>query len=177
MSKIERTLTKTERNLWNAIVTEAMAQLKYSAFAHKALEEGHPEVAQVFQEVAGAENIHGMNHLRVFGRREVERREPQGCRPGGIQRGQRRLSQDGKGCPGRRGVWTRPTPSRWLWTGRGITWRSSPWPWRSWRPSLPSGRRLQMVRQRLLRRVPSNPRDSAAQSPRYPPPTPPPARR
>ena len=29
--------------------------------------EGHPEVAQVFQEVAGAENIHGMNHLRVSG--------------------------------------------------------------------------------------------------------------
>ena len=67
MSNIERTLTKTERNLWNAIVSEAMAQLKYSAFAHKALEEGHPEVAQVFQEVAGAENIHGMNHLRVSG--------------------------------------------------------------------------------------------------------------
>ena len=67
MAKIERILTKTERNLWNAIVSEAMAQLKYSAYAHKALEEGHPEVAQVFQEVAGAENIHGMNHLRVSG--------------------------------------------------------------------------------------------------------------
>ena len=60
-------LTKTERNLWNAIVGEAMAYLKYNAFAHKALEEGHPEDAQVFQEVAGAETIHGMNHLRVAG--------------------------------------------------------------------------------------------------------------
>ena len=60
-------LTKTERNLWNAIVGEAMAYLKYNAFAHKALEEGHPEVAQVFQEVAGAETIHGMNHLLVAG--------------------------------------------------------------------------------------------------------------
>ena len=60
-------LTKTERNLWNAIVGEALAYLKYNAFAHKALEEGHPEVAQVFQEVAGAETIHGMNHLRVAG--------------------------------------------------------------------------------------------------------------
>ena len=67
MSSPESTLTKTERNLWNAIVSEAMAQLKYNAYAHKALEEGHPEVAQVFQEVAGAENIHGMNHLRVSG--------------------------------------------------------------------------------------------------------------
>ena len=67
MAQIERTLTKTERNLWNAIVSEAMATLKYNAYAHKALEEGNPEVAQVFQEVAGAESIHGMNHLRVSG--------------------------------------------------------------------------------------------------------------
>ena len=60
-------MTKTERNLWSAIVAEAMANLKYNAYAHRALEEGHPEVAQVFQEVAGAETIHGMNHLRVSG--------------------------------------------------------------------------------------------------------------
>lgn len=60
-------LSKTERNLWNAIVAEALAHLKYNAYAHKALEEGLPEVAQVFQEVAGAETIHGMNHLRVSG--------------------------------------------------------------------------------------------------------------
>ena len=62
-----RSLSKTDRNLWNSIVSEAMANLKYNAFAHKALEEGHPEVAQVFQEVAGAETIHGINHLRVAG--------------------------------------------------------------------------------------------------------------
>ena len=67
MANLEHTLTKTERNLWNAIVAEAMAHLKYSAYAHKALEEGYPEVAQVFQEVAGAETIHGMNHLKVSG--------------------------------------------------------------------------------------------------------------
>ena len=60
-------LSKTERNLWNAIVAEALAYLKYNAYAHKALEEGLPEVAQVFQEVAGAETIHGLNHLRVSG--------------------------------------------------------------------------------------------------------------
>ena len=60
-------MTKTERNLWSAIIAEAMANLKYNAYAHRALEEGHPEVAQVFQEVAGAETIHGMNHLRVSG--------------------------------------------------------------------------------------------------------------
>jgi len=60
-------MTKTEKNLWSAIVAEALAYLKYNAYAHRALEEGHPEVAQVFQEVAGAETIHGMNHLRVAG--------------------------------------------------------------------------------------------------------------
>jgi VIT1/CCC1 family predicted Fe2+/Mn2+ transporter/rubrerythrin len=53
--------------LWNAILGEAMAYLKYNAYAHRALEEGYPEVAQIFQEVAGAETIHGMNHLRVAG--------------------------------------------------------------------------------------------------------------
>ena len=67
MSNAEHTLTRTERNLWNAIVSEAMANLKYTAYAHHALQEGHPEVAQIFQEVAGAETIHGINHLRVAG--------------------------------------------------------------------------------------------------------------
>ena len=60
-------MSKTDWNLWSAIVSEALAYLKYNAYAHRALEEGHPEVAQVFQEVAGAETIHGMNHLRVSG--------------------------------------------------------------------------------------------------------------
>ena len=44
-----------------------MAYLKYNAYAHRALEEGLPEIAQVFQEVAGAETIHGLNHLRASG--------------------------------------------------------------------------------------------------------------
>ena len=67
MSLEPPSLTRTERNLWNAIVSEALAYLKYNAYAHKALEEGYPEVAQIFQEVAGAETIHGLNHLRVAG--------------------------------------------------------------------------------------------------------------
>ena len=67
MTDTEQAFTKTERNLWNAIVSEALAHLKYNAYAMKALEEGHPEVGQVFQEVAGAETIHGINHLRVAG--------------------------------------------------------------------------------------------------------------
>ena len=71
MASESPSMTKTERNLWSAIVSEALAHLKYNAYAHRALEEGHPEVAQVFQEVAGAETIHGMNHLRVSGALET----------------------------------------------------------------------------------------------------------
>ena len=67
MTSSAQELTRTERNLWSAIAGEALAHLKYNAFAHKALEEGFPEVAQVFQEVAGAETIHGLNHLNVAG--------------------------------------------------------------------------------------------------------------
>ena len=60
-------LSRTDRNLWNAIVSEALAYLKYNAYAQRALEEGHPAVAQVFQEVAGEEAVHGLSHLRVAG--------------------------------------------------------------------------------------------------------------
>ncbi len=60
-------LTTTEKNLWNAIVSEALANLKYNAYSQRAMQEGHPEVAQIFQEVAGAETVHGINHLRVAG--------------------------------------------------------------------------------------------------------------
>jgi VIT1/CCC1 family predicted Fe2+/Mn2+ transporter/rubrerythrin len=67
MTSSAQELSRTERNLWSAIAGEALAHLKYNAFAHKALEEGYPEVAQVFQEVAGAETIHGLNHLNVAG--------------------------------------------------------------------------------------------------------------
>lgn len=67
MTSSAQEMSRTERNLWSAIVGEAMAYLKYNAYAHKALEEGYPEVAQIFQEVAGAETIHGLNHLRVAG--------------------------------------------------------------------------------------------------------------
>ena len=60
-------LSTTEKNLWSAIVSEALANLKYNAYAQRAMQEGHPEIAQIFQEVAGAETVHGINHLRVSG--------------------------------------------------------------------------------------------------------------
>ena len=36
-------MSKTDRNLWSAIVSEALAHLKYNAYAHRALEEGRSE--------------------------------------------------------------------------------------------------------------------------------------
>ena len=61
------TLSATQKNLWSAIVSEALANLKYNAYAERAMQEGHPEIARIFQEVAGAETAHGINHLRVSG--------------------------------------------------------------------------------------------------------------
>ena len=60
-------MTKTEENLQNAIVGEAKARLEYTAFAMQAMQEGFPEYAQLFMEAAGAETIHGINHLRTAG--------------------------------------------------------------------------------------------------------------
>lgn len=60
-------MSKTETNLQQAITGEARARLKYTAFAMQAMLEGHPEIAQLFLEAAGAETIHGISHLRVAG--------------------------------------------------------------------------------------------------------------
>ena len=60
-------MTKTEQNLKRAITGEAKARLEYMAFAMQAMEEGFPEYAQLFMEAAGAETIHGINHLRAAG--------------------------------------------------------------------------------------------------------------
>jgi rubrerythrin len=60
-------MTNTEENLRKAISGEAKARLEYTAFAMQAMQEGFPEYAQLFMEAAGAETIHGINHLRVAG--------------------------------------------------------------------------------------------------------------
>jgi rubrerythrin len=60
-------MSKTENNLRRAIAGEAKARLEYMAFAMKAMEEGHPEYAQLFMEAAGAETIHGISHLKAAG--------------------------------------------------------------------------------------------------------------
>ena len=60
-------MTKTETNLQAAIAGEAKARLEYTAFAIQAMQEGHPEIAQLFLEAAGAETIHGISHMRAAG--------------------------------------------------------------------------------------------------------------
>ena len=60
-------MSETETNLKKAIAGEAKARLEYTAFAMQAMQEGHPEIAQLFMEAAGAETIHGISHLRVAG--------------------------------------------------------------------------------------------------------------
>lgn len=60
-------MTETEINLNKAIAGEAKARLEYTAFAMQAMQEGYPEIAQLFMEAAGAETIHGISHLRVAG--------------------------------------------------------------------------------------------------------------
>ncbi|MCS7207789.1 MAG: VIT1/CCC1 transporter family protein [Dehalococcoidia bacterium] len=60
------TFSKTDLNLWMAFLGEAKANRLYTAYALKALEEGKPEVAQVFLEAAGAETAHAISHLRTL---------------------------------------------------------------------------------------------------------------
>ena len=60
-------VSNTDRNLWQAIVAEAVAHLTYTAYAQKARDEGHPEIAEVFEKVARAETVHGISYLKVAG--------------------------------------------------------------------------------------------------------------
>jgi predicted membrane protein (TIGR00267 family) len=60
-------MDKTARNLWVAFFEEAKANRVYTAFGIRAMEENHPEIAQLFFEVAGAETAHAISHLKVVG--------------------------------------------------------------------------------------------------------------
>ena len=54
-------------NLKAAFAGESQANRRYLAFARKADEEGHPQIARLFRAVAAAETVHALNHLRVLG--------------------------------------------------------------------------------------------------------------
>ncbi len=57
-------MSKTEKNLKEAFAGESQANRKYLAFAKKAEQEGHPQVAKLFRAAAEAETVHAHAHLR-----------------------------------------------------------------------------------------------------------------
>jgi rubrerythrin len=59
-------MAKTVENLKAAFAGESQANRKYLAFAKKADEEGHAQVARLFRAVAEAETIHAHSHFQVM---------------------------------------------------------------------------------------------------------------
>lgn len=59
--------SKTEANLKEAFAGESQANRKYLAFAKKAEQEGHLQVAKLFRAAAEAETVHAHAHLRALG--------------------------------------------------------------------------------------------------------------
>lgn len=51
--------SRTEQNLMAAFSGESMARNKYLFFADKARQEGHPQVAELFEQMAKNEGVHG----------------------------------------------------------------------------------------------------------------------
>jgi rubrerythrin len=64
--KEEVTMSKSEQFLREAFAGESQANRRYLAFAAKADEEGHPQVARLFRAAAEAETVHAHNHLRAL---------------------------------------------------------------------------------------------------------------
>ena len=60
-------MTRTDENLKIAFASESQTNIEYLAYAHKAMEEGLMEIAQLFREAAGAEIVHALSHLKAMG--------------------------------------------------------------------------------------------------------------
>jgi rubrerythrin len=60
-------MTQTDKNLKIAFVDECQTNIEYLAYAHRAIEEGLIEIAQLFREAAGAEIVHALSHLKAMG--------------------------------------------------------------------------------------------------------------
>lgn len=60
-------MTKTDDDLKDAFAGESQANRMYLAFAKKADEEGHPQIAKLFRAAAEAETVHALNHFQVMG--------------------------------------------------------------------------------------------------------------
>jgi VIT1/CCC1 family predicted Fe2+/Mn2+ transporter/rubrerythrin len=63
----QRATSRTDANLAVALAGEADANRRYVAYGFQALTEGHPHVAELFFEAAGAETVHALTHLRTMG--------------------------------------------------------------------------------------------------------------
>jgi rubrerythrin len=59
-------MSKSEEFLKEAFAGESQANRKYLAFAVKADQEGHPQVARLFRAAAEAETVHAHNHLKAL---------------------------------------------------------------------------------------------------------------
>lgn len=60
-------MSKTDENLKIAFANESQTNIEYLAYAHKAMDEGLMEIAQLFREAAGAEIVHALSHLQAMG--------------------------------------------------------------------------------------------------------------
>jgi len=54
----------TKENLRSALAGESQAHVKYLAFAERAVKEGKPNIARLFEAIAYAEQVHAVNHLK-----------------------------------------------------------------------------------------------------------------
>lgn len=59
-------MSKTDENLRIAFADESQTNIEYLAYAHKAMDEGLMEIAQLFREAAGAETVHALSHLQAM---------------------------------------------------------------------------------------------------------------
>jgi len=59
-------MSRTDENLKIAFSDESQTNIEYLAYAHRAIDEGHIEMAQLFREAAGAEVVHALSHLKAM---------------------------------------------------------------------------------------------------------------
>ncbi len=59
-------MSTTKENLGTAFAGESQANQKYRAFAKKALKDGFPNIAKLFNTTAEAERIHAEGHLKAL---------------------------------------------------------------------------------------------------------------
>ncbi len=59
-------MIKTEENLKLAFANESQANLKYRAFANKAMQEGFPNIARLFRLSSRVERIHAQSKLNAL---------------------------------------------------------------------------------------------------------------